>query len=143
MINIIGAIIIFFIAITTHELTHYITAKHFKLKPRFTWVSTKDKKCIRITKFLPGVKYNACNYRQYKWIALSPFPICIIPFSLVFIILFYPSYNPNVHWWFLPISFFFGALTSYGASIADINDVKKFKSRIFKKVYGHGFPSKQ
>ena len=119
----------FFIAILVHELTHYIFARHYGLKPFFAWVSTKDKKCIKATKFLPGVRFNdTFNYKQYRWIALSPLPICIIPFTLVFVVGFYQNYKPDIHWWFLPIALFFGALVSYGASMTDINDVNKRKN---------------
>ena len=118
-----------FMATIIHELVHYLFARHYGLKPYFAWVSTKDKKCTRITKFLPGVRFNDdLNIKQYKWIALSPFPICIIPFTLVFIIFAIPQYKPNVHWWFLPIALFFGTLASYGASMADIDDYKKRKT---------------
>ncbi len=131
MINIMSAIIIFFITVMIHELTHYIFAKYYGLKPFFTWVSTKDKKCTKITKFLPGVRFNdTFNYKQYRWISLSPFPVCILPFTLIFVVYFIPNYNPNIHWWFLPIAFIFGTLASYGGSMADINDVKKFKMKM-------------
>lgn len=130
MIYIIGAVVMFFIAIMIHEAIHYLTAKHFGLKPYFSWVSTKDKKCTKITKYLPGVKFkDTFNYNQYRYITLLPFPICIIPFTMIFVIGFYPFFIAKPVWWFLPISLVFGTLASYGASMADFDAVTKFKKQ--------------